>query len=351
MNRRGVSYDVGRVMGVNWRPLFDPKIVHRELEIIRDDLHCNAVRICGRDIDRLTSAAEDALELGLEVWLSPELWDKSPRATLAYITEAAAAAERLRLRRPGRVVFVVGSELTLFMRGIVPGRSLTARMKKPSFWEDARAGKHNAPLNAFLAKATEAVRRLFHGPVTYAALIWEDVDWSLFDFVGVDHYRDARIKDRYAEMLEPLFAHRKPVVVTEFGMRTYRGAESSGSLGLGVVDVRTLGLHHLPVVGRFVRPRLNGDYVRDEHLQARELMETLAILDAAGVDGAFVMTFVSPIAPYDDRARYDLDMSSFSLVKSFAGGRRGTTYPDMTWEPKESFRALADYYGRHGVDP
>jgi hypothetical protein len=29
------------MMGENWRPTFDPKIVHRELEIIKIDLHCN----------------------------------------------------------------------------------------------------------------------------------------------------------------------------------------------------------------------------------------------------------------------------------------------------------------------
>ncbi|HTS14060.1 MAG TPA: hypothetical protein VMH24_00210, partial [Candidatus Sulfotelmatobacter sp.] len=70
MNRKGVSYDVGRVMGVNWRPVFDLPVVRRELEIIHDDLHCNAVRICGRDIGRLETATEAALELGLEVWLT-----------------------------------------------------------------------------------------------------------------------------------------------------------------------------------------------------------------------------------------------------------------------------------------
>lgn len=47
MNRKGASYDVGQVMGFNWRPSFDPKIVRRELEIIKNDLHSNAVRICG----------------------------------------------------------------------------------------------------------------------------------------------------------------------------------------------------------------------------------------------------------------------------------------------------------------
>ena len=85
-------------MGFNWRPHFDPKIVHRELEIIKNDLHCNAVRICGLNIDRLMIAAEDALKQGLEVWLSPEMWDKSPEKTLNYITKAAEAAEKLRQR-------------------------------------------------------------------------------------------------------------------------------------------------------------------------------------------------------------------------------------------------------------
>lgn len=67
-------------------------------------------------------------------------------------------------------------------------------------------------------------------------------------------------------------------------MRTYRGAESDGTLGFGVADQTRVGLHHLlPVVGRFVRERLNGDYVRDEAMQARELTETLTILDAAEV--------------------------------------------------------------------
>jgi len=70
---KGVTYDVGRVLGGNWRPEFEPEVVRRELTIIKDDLHCNAVRICGLDISRLENAAGLALELDLDVWLSPEL--------------------------------------------------------------------------------------------------------------------------------------------------------------------------------------------------------------------------------------------------------------------------------------
>ena len=99
-------------------------------------------------------------------------------------------------------------------------------------------------------------------------------------------------------------------------------------------------------MGRFVRPRLNGAYVRDEAMQARELSNQLNILDAAGVDGAFVFTFVTPRNPYNQDPKYDLDMASYSLVKSYVEGH-GRTYPDMTWEPKESFHAVADYYAEN----
>ena len=101
------------------------------------------------------------------------MWDKSQAETLGYITKAAAAAEKLRQRCPERLVFLVGSELTLFMQGIVPGRTVMQRLGNPSFWANVKAGKHNRPLNAFLAKANQAVRGEFHGPVSYASLVWE----------------------------------------------------------------------------------------------------------------------------------------------------------------------------------
>ncbi len=353
MNRKGVSYDAGRVMGFNWRPDFDPKIVHRELEIIMNDLHCNAVRICGRNIDRLMLASEIALEQGLEVWLSPEMWDKTPRQTLNYITEAAEAAENLRQRWPDRLVFSVGSELTLFMQGIVAGRNIGARVKNPSFISRVKAGEHNKPLNAFLATATDSVRKLFHGKLTYASLIWEAVDWGLFDFVGVDHYRIARIKNQYVEMLKPSFAHGKPVVITEFGYGSCQGGIgsegflSSSGLGGDIIDLKSQFLHQIPLLGRFVRPQVKCNHVRDDDWQARELVDNLSVLDSAGVDGAFIFQFISQITPYSDNPKYDLDMASSSLVKYYGNGQHGRTYPDMPWEPKESFRAVADYYANH----
>jgi hypothetical protein len=114
-----------------------------------------------------------------------------------------------------------------------------------------------------------------------------------------------------------------------------------------IVDFKSKFLHQLPLVGRFVRPHLVGVHVRDEQWQASQLVDNLAVLDGAGVDGAFVSQFVSQIDPYSDNPRYDLDMASSSLVKYYEGKRRGVTYPDMPWEPKESFKAVADFYAKY----
>jgi hypothetical protein len=163
MKRKGVCYDIGReMMGQNWRPDFDPKVIHRELEIIKNDLHCNAVRICGQDIDRLVIASEDALKQGFEVWLSPVLDDGSQKKTLEYIISAAAAAEKLRQRWPDQLVLIVGSELTFFMKGILSGNNFFERVGNPfslalTIFKLKLLGTHNKPLNAFLAKANKEV--------------------------------------------------------------------------------------------------------------------------------------------------------------------------------------------------
>jgi hypothetical protein len=346
---------VGRVlMGQSWRPVYNPDEVGRELRIIRDDLHCTAVRICGEDLDRITDAAGRALELGLEVWLAPERWDATPEDTLAYVGEAAQRAEPLLSAYPGRVVFSVGSELTLFMRGIGPGDTFMQRMRHRDFWPMVQAGAHNGPLNDFLARAVEATRRVFHGPVTYASVPLEAVEWDRFDIVSVDLYREARNAELFPYLPRRYKDTGRPLVITETGCCTYRGAAAAGAQAWDIVDLDPAQLPTTP-------PRLKAEYVRDEGEQARELTEVVRILDQAGVDGVFVMTFVAPLSPYSDDPWHDLDMPCYSLVRSFATrlgnvdayfpaehwdrGLVGTTYPGLPWEPKQSFYALAALYG------
>ena len=352
MRLKGVCYDVGTVMGMNWRPVFDPWVVRRELEIIHHDLHCNAVRIGGHSLKRLAHATEAALAEGLEVWFCPQLWDRTASRTVGYLARAAGMLESIRQRWPDRVVYSVGSEVSLFAKGIVPGSSFTARMNNPDLIAFVRSGQHRDSLNAFLTAAVSSVRQVYQGKISYASLIWEEVDWTPFDYVGVDHYRNRRIEDRYLEMLRPAFRFGKPVVITEFGHDTMEGGPlsegflSSAGLKPSVIDVRSQFFHQIPLLGRFIRPHLVGRHVRNEELQARKLAEQLHILEAAGVDGCFVSTFLSQITPYDPDPQFDLDMASASLVR-YLERAKGTTYPDMPWEPKASFHAVAEFYRNH----
>lgn len=346
MRQRGVVYDVGRSMGarsVNWRPDYTPALMRRELDIIRADLHANAVRLGGRDQRRLLAAADYAASIGLDVWLGPELWNATPRRTLSYLTEAAAAAEPLFRRWPDRLTFCVGNELTLFMRGIVPGRSLAQRSRLPRLRAVVRSGQDT--LRAFLKEAAAAVRRVYGGPVSYSALPFERVDWDHFDVVGVNYYRQqASGADEYLAKIGQLKAIGKPVAITEFGFVACRDADDPKFLGtFNAVPLSMLGMA-VPALRPFVRPRVRTVYPRDEQAQARLLTDQLELLDRAGVDRAFVMSFSFPLAPYAEDPRHDLDATALSIVRALPHGRPGTTYPGVGWEPKEAFRAVARYY-------
>ncbi len=242
MNYKGINYDVGTstTHGTLSRETFDPQIVRREIEIIQDDLHCNAIRISGQDVERLVLAGNFAIQQGLDVWLSPSLPDATEEETLQYFEECARAAEDLRKQSP-TTVLITGVELTAFMRGLLEGDTPMQRLSTLTnplrlIKSTITKGSFHKNLNTFLSKAMTAVRQHFHGRITYASGPWEEVDWSPFDFVGVDYYRDAMNKKVYEKNLHKYFKHGKPVVITEFGSCTYKGAEDKGGYGWAVVD-------------------------------------------------------------------------------------------------------------------
>jgi hypothetical protein len=58
-----------------------------------------------------------------------------------------------------------------------------------------------------------------------------------------------------------------------------------------------------------------------------------------------VCTFACYHLPHREGPRADLDLASSGVVAVFED-RFGETYPDMAWEPKAAFTALAGHY-RH----
>lgn len=334
MRGKGIGYDTGFFnAGVSTHEPFDTEVVKRDIRVIHDDLHCNAVRITGSDPDRLELAARFAAEIGLEVWFSPFTCDLTTDELLDVLADCAERAERLR-QQGAEVVFVTGAELTLFTKGFLPGDTLVERLAllaEPPLPREVVA-KIPALLNDFLGRAVQVVRERFGGKISYAAIPSERVDWTPFDFIGVDAYKSREVADQYRPAIRALVAQGKPVAITEFGCATHRGAADEGGRGGLIVEwdgATPIGL--------------TGDYIRDETEQAAYLRELLAIFDAAGIDSAFVCTFACYHLPQRGNHREDWDLASFGIVTVLAD-RLDHTNLDRPWEPKEAFRVLADYY-------
>src|SRR5690242_15057349 len=121
MRGKGINFDTGFLNArASTREPFDPNVVRREMRIIREDLHCSAVRITGGSPERLEIAATHAAEAGLEVWFCPFTNGLTQNELLELLADCAERAERLR-RAGADVVFLTGSEVSLFTVGFFPG--------------------------------------------------------------------------------------------------------------------------------------------------------------------------------------------------------------------------------------
>jgi hypothetical protein len=330
---KGVNYDTEREV---WRSEF----VRREIETIRHDLHCNSILLLGSDLDRLTQSAAVAADNGLHVWFEPRNWQPGPAGvgrfdasaadTIDFVATAARAAEDLRAEHPD-VGLSLGVELTLFMAGLVPGDDMWERA---AALETADPAVYNAQLNDFLADAAAAVRPIFGGQLTYSSGTWEGVRWDDLDLdvVGIDLYRDADNEATFVDDVRALHQFGKPVVITEFGCCSFRGAEDLGGNGFSVVDWAA----DPPVIA--------DDLVRDEQVQADYVDELLDVFEAQRVHGAFVYNFVEPDNPHLPDPHADLDMAGYGIVKCYPSGTDQAYDRTGHFEPKAAFATIAERF-------
>jgi hypothetical protein len=287
----------------------------------------------------LEIAASYAAEVGLEVWFCPFTNNLTSEELVELLADCADRGERLR-RRGAEIVFLTGSELSLMTAGILPGDRLADRasLAEPHRLRPLIPGIR-ARMNELLGKAVDLVRARFGGKLSYASVPLDGVDWGPFDIISTDAgYRTAQMAARFREDIRAFVAQGraqgKPVAITEFGCAAFRGAADLA--GRGISDIIEWDDSARPV-------RLKGECTRDEGEQARYIIELLDIFDTEGVDTVFVYTF----ARYDlanRSAHEDFDMASAGLVRVLDEERRGQRYPDMPWEPKAAFTALAAYY-------
>jgi hypothetical protein len=298
-----------------------------DLDVIRSRLHCTAVILIGTDIPRMVAAGRHALEIGLDPWLEPHPINMSHKKMLLSIEATAAAVEELRAEYPGRVTLIVGCEYSVHLNAGLPGGTEMIRMMMIR-WRHYFRGRINRNVNKLLAKAVETARLHFRGPITYASASWEEVDWSAFDFAGVNLYRTANNSEVLADRLrEQVRSVGKPLVITEFGCGAHIGGAQRGPGSFKIV--RWFGRH----------PRLKKGTVRSERVQGAYVCDLIDLWNRNGVHGCFVYTFALRDYPHFEDPRRDLDMASFGVVK--------VDPDDITrWEPKEAFHEIARLYAR-----
>ena len=323
---RGIGYDAGVIYERDFdsNPFFTVEAAQRDFRAIRDDLGCTAVLVMASDPQRLATAAELAAQEGLAVWIQPRPFDRPVAQLHAAVQSAADTAERLRVLG-ATVGLVVGCELTLSTPGMLPGATFWSRgsLLTVTFPLLPFANWH---LRRLLGQLVGDARERFSGPISYGAGDWERPDWSIFDVVGVDRYRDARNAWRFEDDIRALadraHAQGKPCYVFEFGSCTYRGAADKASTAAGVLHGRG-GLS------------VSKSVVRDEREQSDYLMDLLDIFDRTGVDGTFVWGFSEPALTTSADPGHDLDLASYGIV---------TARPDGTWTPKRAYHDLAQRY-------
>ncbi|WP_327685799.1 abortive phage infection protein [Streptomyces sp. NBC_00467] len=326
---RGVCYEVGEgeTPGTAW----STARMRHDMRAIRNDLHASSVLIGGVGVDRLTSTASEAVERGLHVWLQPTLGDRPEADILEHVAEAGRHAERLR-RQGARIHLSVGCEFVLFVPGIVPGDNAVERTENllsGNFDPELMARR----LRAFTARAAAVGRSVFRGRLTYAAAQDEQVDWSLFDIVGIDYYSSHPRRADHVREISRYLRWGKPLAMLEFGSCTFLGAPEQGGMGWNTVDYSK------------DPPEIRGDLVRSERTQAAYLTGVLDVFESMNLYAAMAYTFVTPDAPHRPEPRYDLDMASYSIVKAIRD-RAEDPASGWHWEPKESFHALARQYCR-----
>lgn len=213
MRIKGVTYDTGFInSGVTTKEIFDTKIIAREMQIIKKDLHCNAVRITGGDADRLEITAKLAANAGLEVWYCPFTCDLTIKELKNFLIDAAERAEQIR-STGAEVVFVTGSEVTLVTKGFFSDDKFDDRLlllKDPAKLREKIPEVRNR-LNEFFKELMPLIREKFHGKISYASLPFEAVDWSLFDIIATDGaYRTAGNAAHYENSIESFVNQDKP---------------------------------------------------------------------------------------------------------------------------------------------
>jgi len=266
----------GMRMMVGWKGMspIPTDVTDEKLDIIHDELGCNAVIIFGNTEfeDDLIEAGRLAIQKGFDrIYVAPMYLDLSAGETVDRIGRFAKKVKALR-QMSEAIVFMVGHEFTFDMYGIVPGETYPDRLRYPLEHGDW-AGKAYAVLPGVFRKIVAVCKADYGYQIAYAATVWEADDivpWSdpIFESVSSDDYIWDKVgwtENVVRRHLAGLKRYGKPVNSTEWGCLTYKGA--SQEWGFTDSDL--------------------AKYPYDEDEQANYIAQYCSMLDKADISGAF----------------------------------------------------------------
>jgi hypothetical protein len=299
---RGICYDVGTryarslksMLPGCQKPPRTPIEMDRDFKVIREELSCNAIRIFGDSRESLLSSTDLALRRGFSVLVSPRFINFTIRQAAVGTARLAKDLDELRKKwGPGRIILLVANEVSLDLKGVVPGAGV----------EDRREHRITSKfqLNKSLKEIAIAARSNFDGLISYGASPSDAVNWRMFDVICMNLYLNERNRNSYTDIIGEIADSDKPVLITEFGFVTNDKALALGELGYRAVDWRT--------------KRVEKDVRRDEKAQAELMAENFFALGKTNIKGSFVYSFAEWNKTHRSRLSADLDAASFGVMK------------------------------------
>jgi hypothetical protein len=373
MKIKGIIYDVGLQYweGQPFRKISE-EMMRNEFKIIKEELNCNAIGFHGSFNDKLLNAAKIALENGLEVWLFPRYINKNSQETIELFKELASGAENLR-KEYENVILGIGDELTVNCSSFFSGKNYVDRVRRLKCYIDFKKilpvimgrttpdwlfkfKNKEEELNMligefgdkesiiemeeiaklvevylknfdekfmqFISELVKVARDTFKGKISYSSGWWEEIDWNLFDIIGIGIYLDSSNWFTYEKTLRQLKEKfKRPLVVTEFGASTFKYASMYGGGAWTIFE-------------KF-------EVERSEEEQAEHIKRQFNLIKKSGADGAFCFIFVDvPEKIHVENPKNykeDGDRGGYGIMKIM---------PDGHLEPKKAFYTLKELYSQ-----
>ena len=302
MKFKGITYNAGidynqRGDGKN----MDTQEFLYDLKYIKK-MNCNSIRLYGSHNKKLLTYTKLALQNGFIVWASPRYIGKSKDETIKLLLDFSDKLEKL--RSGNNIFLIIGNEFAIDMDGLVPGDT---QMQRARNYKKTSSEVLNNIFSEFVPK----IRNVFGGKMTYAALITEDIDYSLFDYIGLNYYWHWKNMFNYSSRLKNLSKkYHKKIIITEFGTCCYKFASCLN--GAAYYPIQELRLHEKPILKWLV--------MRNEMEQIRCIKRCFKAFKKANVEGAFIFDYAEKWKIYVPETG-DMDLASFGVMRCYPDGK------------------------------